>query len=87
MDEEVRAKRVVDEDAKQDESGHRCEARWTDASAVIRMAHAGIRPRSIAMHMGISTRMVRRILYRRELRPLVYDNMKVLPLWAREGQR
>lgn len=80
MDEKVRARvtaaAVVGEDARQGDSEHRRRARCAVASAVVAMAYAGIGPRVIAMHMGISTRTVRRILHRREL-----------GTWAREGRR
>jgi hypothetical protein len=91
MEEEVRAQAtvtdVVGEDARQHDSEHRRRAGRTDASAVVAMARAGIGPRVIAMHMGISTRMVRRILHRRVLETLAYELATGWPTLAREGQR
>lgn len=90
MDEKVRAKATVadvaGEDARQHDRVPRLGAGCTVASAVVAMAHAGIGPRVIAMHTGISTRMVRRILCR-VLGTLAYELATRRPTLAREGQQ
>lgn len=91
MDEEVRAKAtvtdVVGEDARQHDSEHRRRAGRTVASAVVAMARGGIGPQVTAMQMGISPRMLRRLLHRCVLGTLANELASRRPTLAREAQR